>query len=177
MSTRCGEKYDSHWVANNTLVELPFYCSAFLPGKIFLHPILMKRRKKEEPADSMLQRQAKAPALSIRISKNKLREKTNATVAHWQAVESDLQQHLEDHLEKKTTIWDNLRWEVIAILVAIVIGTTGLLLAAKKVWNSWTSTFTPPPAQSTASSTFRSYYDTSPPHNMDQHSTGWDGKH
>ena len=81
----------------------------------------------------------------------------NKTNAHWHAVESDLQQTLE----KKKTLWDNLPWEVIAILVAIVVGTTGLVLAAKKVWDSWTSTFNPP----TTHSTFRMYYDTSPTHN------------
>ena len=47
------------------------------------------------------------------------------------------------------------------ILVAIVVGTTGLVLAAKKVWDSWTSTFNHP----TTHSTFRTYYDTSPIHN------------
>ena len=88
--TRCGAQgYNSHWIANNSLVELPFYCSAFSPGKIFLRPTLMKRKNKEEPADSMLQRQAKAPALSIRISKNKLREKTNRTQAsQWAIIEN-----------------------------------------------------------------------------------------
>ena len=123
----------------------------------------MKRKTKDEPADSMLQGQAKAPPLKIRISTNKLREKNNATVEHLQAVESDLQQHLEDHLETKTTIWDNFRWEVISVIVAIVVGTTILLLAAKKAWNSWTSQFILPPAQPTTSSNFQSYRDDSPP--------------
>ena len=52
--------------------------------------------------------------------------------------EADLQQHLEEHDdEKKTTIWDNIfRWEVISAIVAMVVGTTILLLVAKKAWNS-----------------------------------------
>ena len=160
LSTKCGEKYDNHWVANNTLVELPYYCSAFTPNKVFLRPILMKRKTEDEAADSMLQRQAKAPPLKIRILTDKLRKKQNATVEHWKGVEADLQQHLEEHDEKKTTIWDNIfRWEVVSVIVAIVVGTTILLLVAKKAWNSWTSQFVHPSAQHTTSPNSQSHHD------------------
>ena len=139
------------------MVELPYYCSAFTSKRVFLRPILMKRKTENESADSMLQCQANAPPLKIRISTDKLRKKQNATVEHWKGVEADLQQHLEDHQETKTTIWDNIfRWEVVSVIVAIVVGTTILLLAAKKAWNSWTSQFVLPSAQPTTPSNFQS---------------------
>ena len=114
----------------------------------------MRKKEEEELADSMLPRQVKAPPLTIRILKNELREKMNQTVAHWNTVESVLGKVQE----KKKNIWENLPLEVITILVAIVVGTTGLLLAAKKLWDSWVSTFNP----STTQPTFQAFYDTSP---------------
>ena len=100
LSTKCGEKYENHWVANNTLVELPYFCSAFTSKRVFLRSVLMWRKVEGESADSMLQRQAKSP-LKIRISTDKLKKKQNATTAHWKGVEADLQQHKKEHGDPK----------------------------------------------------------------------------
>ena len=56
LSTRCDTlEYKQYYVANNSLFELPFYCSAFSPERIFLRPTYMRKKEEEELADSMLQ--------------------------------------------------------------------------------------------------------------------------
>ena len=43
LSTKCGEKYENHWVANNTLVELPYFCSAYTSKRVFLRSVLNRQ--------------------------------------------------------------------------------------------------------------------------------------
>ena len=48
LSTRCDTlEYNQYYVSNNSLVELPFYCSAFSPERIFLCPTYMRKREED----------------------------------------------------------------------------------------------------------------------------------
>ena len=148
LSTKCGEEYVNHWVSNNTLVEMPYFCLAYTSKRVFLRSVHMLRKVEGESEDSMLQRQAKNP-LTVKISTDKLEKTINVTNAHYKGIEDDLKRHTEEHdHEKNTSIWFKIfRWEIITTGVALVVGTIIILLVVKRIYSRWASQFSDLPVR------------------------------
>ena len=144
LSTKCGEEYETHWVSNNTLVEMPYFCSAYTSKRVFLRSVHMQRKVEGESEDSMLQRQSKKP-LTVKISTNKLEKSINATNAYYKGIEDDLKKHNEEHdHEKNTSIWFKiLQWEPITAGIALVVGTIIILLVIKKALSRFKCQYSP----------------------------------
>ena len=85
LSTRCGEKWESHWVPNATLMEIPYFCSAFSEKGVFLRSIEMRRREGNDSVDSMIHRQSGKP-LTVRIAPHKLKREINETNAKFDSL-------------------------------------------------------------------------------------------
>ena len=128
LSTRCENDYKQHSIGNGSLLYIPFQCSAYSPDRIFLRPTYMRKKEEEEQGDSMLQRQAKQPPLSIRIQKNVIGEKINKTIARWNADEVKL----DEDSKKEKSLWKNFpSWEIFLAMITTVVLPTGLLWARK----------------------------------------------
>ena len=86
LSTKCGDKWESHWVPNDTLIEIPYFCSGYTEGRVFFRSIGMQRREGNDSVDSMLHRQSRKP-LIVKIAANKLKKEINATNIKFQQIE------------------------------------------------------------------------------------------
>ena len=142
LSTKCGEKWESHWVPNDTLIEMPYFCSGYTDGRVFFRSIGMQRREGNSSVDSMLHRQSGKP-LTVKISANKLEKEINVTNSKFQQMEDKIMNLGDKHdQDKRISIWKKiLQWQPIVAGIALVLLTLIILLVIRMTFIMWSAQY------------------------------------
>ena len=142
LSTKCGTVWETHWVPNATLIELPFFCTGYAEGRVFFRAIGMQRSERNDSADSMLHNQSKNP-LTVKIAGSKLKKEINATNIKFQQIEDKIMDlDIKHDQDKVINMWKKiLQWEPIVAGIALFLLMLIIIIVLRKTFLAWSARY------------------------------------